>query len=158
MKRVGLFLASLAMVFMLTACGGKEKKLDCNYSTEQYGVKVSQNYLWTFEGNGKFKSAVLTQEAILSDELLKAKSVEQFKSEFETNMKSQYKNIDKLDYSVTIEGNNKVLMKLNFKDIDSVATLTGKSNAKASKKDFENIKKMYDEGNTSGIKYTCTVK
>lgn len=157
MKRVGLFLVSISMIFLLTACGGKEKKLDCNITLEENGVTVSQNYLWSFEGNGKFKSAVLTQEAIVSDEVLKVKSLEQYKSDFETIMKSQYKNIDKLDYSVTTEGNNKVVMKLNFKDIDSVATLTGKSNAKASRKDFENIKKMYDE-NSTGYKYTCTVK
>lgn len=157
MKRVGLFLVSISMIFLLTACGGKEKKLDCNITIEENGVTVSQNYLWSFEGNGKFKSAVLTQEAVVSDEVLKVKSLEQYKSDFETIMKSQYKNIDKLDYSVTTEGNNKVVMKLNFKDIDSVATLTGKSNAKASRKDFENIKKMYDE-NSTGYKYTCTVK
>lgn len=157
MKRIGLFLVSISMIFLLTACGGKEKKLDCNITIEENGVTVSQNYLWSFEGNGKFKSAVLTQEAVVSDEVLKVKSLEQYKSDFETIMKSQYKNIDKLDYSVTTEGNNKVVMKLNFKDIDSVATLTGKSNAKASRKDFENIKKMYDE-NSTGYKYTCTVK
>ena len=157
MKRVGLFLASISMIFLLTACGGKEKKLDCNLSMEQNGVTVTQNFLWSFEGNGKFKSAVLTQEAVVSDEVLKTYSLDEYKSRFEQTIKSQYSNIDKLDYSVTTEGNNKVIMKLNFKDIDSVGTLTGKNNAKASKKDFENIKKLYDN-NSTGYNYTCTVK
>lgn len=157
MKRVGLVLVSVIMIVTLTACGGKEKKLDCNLSMEQNGVTVKQNFLWSFEGNGKFKSAILTQEAIVSDEVLKVQSLDEYKSNFEKIVKSQYKNIDKLDYTVTTEGDNKVVVKLNFKDIDSVGTLTGKSNAKASRKDFENIKKMYDE-NSTGYKYTCTVK
>lgn len=157
MKRVGLFLVSIGVIFLLTACGGKEKKLDCNLSMEQNGVTVKQNFLWSFEGNGKFKSAILTQEAIVSDEVLKVQSLDEYKSNFEKIVKSQYKNIDKLDYTVTTEGDNKVVVKLNFKDIDSVATLTGKSNAKASRKDFENIKKMYEE-NSTGYNYTCTVK
>ena len=157
MKRVGLFLASVSMIFLLTACGGKEKKLDCNLSMEQNGVTVSQNFLWNFEGNGKFKSAVLTQEAVVSDDVLKTMSLDQYKKNFEQIIKSQYKNIDKLDYTVNTEDNNKVVVKLNFKDIESVGTLTGKTNTKASKKDFENIKKLYDD-NSNGYKYTCTVK
>ena len=157
MKRIGLFLASLSMIFLLTACGGKEKKLDCNLSMEQNGVTVKQNFLWNFEGNGKFKSAVLTQEAIVSDEVLKVQSLDDYKKNFEQVVKAQYKNIDKLDYTVTTEGDNTVVVKLNFKDIDSVGTLTGKTNAKASRKDFENIKKLYDD-NSTGYKYTCTVK
>lgn len=157
MKRIGLFLASLSMIFLLTACGGKEKKLDCNLSMEQNGVTVKQNFLWNFEGNGKFKSAVLTQKAIVSDEVLKVQSLDDYKKNFEQVVKAQYKNIDKLDYTVTTEGDNTVVVKLNFKDIDSVGTLTGKTNAKASRKDFENIKKLYDD-NSTGYKYTCTVK
>ncbi|MCI9280670.1 MAG: hypothetical protein HFI49_00195 [Bacilli bacterium] len=157
MKRVGLFLATISMVFLLTACGGKEKKLDCNLSMEENGVTVNQNFLWSFEGNGKFKSAILTQEAIVSEDVLKIQSLDEYKKNFETIIKSQYKNIDKLDYTIATEGDNKVVVKLNFKDIDSVATLTGKTNAKASKKDFENIKKLYDN-NSTGYKYTCTVK
>lgn len=157
MKRVGLFLTTISMVFLLTACGGKEKSLDCNLSMEENGVTVNQNFLWSFEGNGKFKSAILTQEAIVSDEVLKTRSLEEYKKLFDTSIKSQYKNLDKLDYTVNTEGDNKVIFKLNFKDIDSVATLTGKTNAKASKKDFENIKKLYDN-NSTGYKYTCTVK
>ena len=54
MKRVGLFLATISMVFLLTACGGKEKSLDCNMSANQKGVIVKQNFLLNFEGNGKF--------------------------------------------------------------------------------------------------------
>ena len=157
MKRVGLFLATISMVFLLTACGGKEKSLDCNMSADQKGVIVKQNFLLNFEGNGKFKSAVLTQDAVVSEDVLKIQSLDEYKKNFETIIKSQYKNIDKLDYTIATEGDNKVVVKLNFKDIDSVATLTGKTNAKASKKDFENIKKLYDN-NSTGYKYTCTVK
>lgn len=157
MKRIGLVLVSVIMIVTLTACGGKEKILDCNLSTEKNGVTVNQNFLWNFESNGKFKSAVLTQEAIVSDDVLKVQSLDDYKKNFEQIIKSQYSNIDKLDYSVNTEGNNKVIMKLNFKDIKSVGTLTGKNNAKASKKDFENIKKLYDN-NSTGYNYTCTVK
>lgn len=157
MKRVVLFLVSISMLFLLTACGGKEKKLDCNLTLEENGVTVKQNFLYNFEGNGKFKSAILTQEAIVSDEVLKTKDLETYKKDFEQIIKGNYKNIDKLDYTITTEGNNKVIMKLNFKDVASVGTLSGKSNAKASRKDFENIKKLYDN-NSTGYNYTCTVK
>lgn len=150
MKRVGLFLATISMVFLLTACGGKEKSLDCNMSVNQNGVDVKQNFLLNFEGNGKFKSAVLTQDAVVSENLLKATDLNTFKSAFEQTIKSQYKD---LKYDVSDNGKDTVTFKVNFNDISSLGMVSNGKKVKASKKDFENAKKSFE-----GAKYTCTVK
>ena len=150
MKRVGLFLATISMVFLLTACGGKEKSLDCNMSADQKGVSVKQNFLLNFEGNGKFKSAVLTQNAVVSEDLLKATDLNTYKSAFEQTIKSQYKD---LKYDITDNGKDTVTIKVDFKDIGSLGMVSNGKDVKASKKDFENAKKSFESA-----KYTCTVK
>ena len=150
MKRVGLFLATISMVFLLTACGGKEKSLDCNMSADQKGVIVKQNFLLNFEGNGKFKSAVLTQNAVVSEDLLKATDLNTYKSAFEQTIKSQYKD---LKYDITDNGKDTVTIKVDFKDIGSLGMVSNGKDVKASKKDFENAKKSFESA-----KYTCTVK
>ncbi len=150
MKRVGLFLATISMVFLLTACGGKEKSLDCNMSADQKGVIVKQNFLLNFEGNGKFKSAVLTQDAVVSEDLLKATDLNTYKSAFEQTIKSQYKD---LKYDITDNGKDTVTIKVDFKDIGSLGMVSNGKDVKASKKDFENAKKSFESA-----KYTCTVK
>ena len=150
MKRVGLFLATISMVFLLTACGGKEKSLDCNMSADQKGVSVKQNFLLNFEGNGKFKSAVLTQDAVVSEDLLKATDLNTYKSAFEQTIKSTY--ID-LKYDITDNGKDTVTIKVDFKDIGSLGMVSNGKDVKASKKDFENAKKSFESA-----KYTCTVK
>lgn len=147
MKRVGLFLASISMIFLLTACGGKEKKLDCNISTEESGVGIKQNFLLNFEGNGKFKSAVLTQDYILSEDLLKVQDIETYKKAFESQFSKTYK-----DYNVSTE-DNKITFKMDFKDMKALGEASGQKNVKASKKDFEDSKKNFE-----AIGYTCTVK
>jgi hypothetical protein len=150
MKRVGLFLATISMVFLLTACGGKEKSLDCNMSADQKGVIVKQNFLLNFEGNGKFKSAVLTQDAVVSEDLLKATDLNTYKSAFEQTIKSTYKD---LKYDITDNGKDTVTIKVDFKDIGSLGMVSNGKDVKASKKDFENAKKSFESA-----KYTCTVK
>ncbi len=150
MKRVGLFLATISMVFLLTACGGKEKSLDCNMSADQKGVIVKQNFLLNFEGSGKFKSAVLTQDAVVSEDLLKATDLNTYKSAFEQTIKSQYKD---LKYDITDNGKDTVTIKVDFKDIGSLGMVSNGKDVKASKKDFENAKKSFESA-----KYTCTVK
>ena len=150
MKRVGLFLATISMVFLLTACGGKEKSLDCNMSADQKGVSVKQNFLLNFEGNGKFKSAVLTQDAVVSEDLLKATDLNTYKSAFEQTIKSTYKD---LKYDITDNGKDTVTIKVDFKDIGSLGMVSNGKDVKASKKDFENAKKSFESA-----KYTCTVK
>lgn len=150
MKRVGLFLATISMVFLLTACGGKEKSLDCNMSANQKGVIVKQNFLLNFEGNGKFKSAVLTQDAVVSEDLLKATDLNTYKSAFEQTIKSTYKD---LKYDITDNGKDTVTIKVDFKDIGSLGMVSNGKDVKASKKDFENAKKSFESA-----KYTCTVK
>ncbi len=150
MKRVGLFLTTISMVFLLTACGGKEKSLDCNMSADQKGVSVKQNFLLNFEGNGKFKSAVLTQNAVVSEDLLKATDLNTYKSAFEQTIKSQYKD---LKYDITDNGKDTVTIKVDFKDIGSLGMVSNGKDVKASKKDFENAKKSFESA-----KYTCTVK
>lgn len=150
MKRVGLFLATISMVFLLTACGGKEKSLDCNMSSDQKGVIFKQNFLLNFEGNGKFKSAVLTQDAVVSEDLLKATDLNTYKSAFEQTIKSQYKD---LKYDITDNGKDTVTIKVDFKDIGSLGMVSNGKDVKASKKDFENAKKSFESA-----KYTCTVK
>ena len=150
MKRVGLFLTTISMVFLLTACGGKEKSLDCNMSADQKGVSVKQNFLLNFEGNGKFKSAVLTQDAVVSEDLLKATDLNTYKSAFEQTIKSQYKD---LKYDITDNGKDTVTIKVDFKDIGSLGMVSNGKDVKASKKDFENAKKSFESA-----KYTCTVK
>lgn len=150
MKRVGLFLATISMVFLLTACGGKEKSLDCNMSADQNGVSVKQNFLLNFEGNGKFKSAVLTQDAVVSEDLLKATDLNTYKSAFEQTIKSTYKD---LKYDITDNGKDTVTIKVDFKDIGSLGMVSNGKDVKASKKDFENAKKSFESA-----KYTCTVK
>lgn len=150
MKRVGLFLTTISMVFLLTACGGKEKSLDCNMSADQKGVIVKQNFLLNFEGNGKFKSAVLTQNAVVSEDLLKATDLNTYKSAFEQTIKSQYKD---LKYDITDNGKDTVTIKVDFKDIGSLGMVSNGKDVKASKKDFENAKKSFESA-----KYTCTVK
>lgn len=150
MKRVGLFLATISMVFLLTACGGKEKSLDCNMSADQKGVSVKQNFLLNFEGNGKFKSAVLTQNAVVSEDLLKATDLNTYKSAFEQTIKSTYKD---LKYDITDNGKDTVTIKVDFKDIGSLGMVSNGKDVKASKKDFENAKKSFESA-----KYTCTVK
>ena len=150
MTRVGLFLATISMVFLLTACGGKEKSLDCNMSADQKGVIVKKNFLLNFEGNGKFKSAVLTQDAVVSEDLLKATDLNTYKSAFEQTIKSQYKD---LKYDITDNGKDTVTIKVDFKDIGSLGMVSNGKDVKASKKDFENAKKSFESA-----KYTCTVK
>ena len=150
MKRVGLFLTTISMVFLLTACGGKEKSLDCNMSADQKGVSVKQNFLLNFEGNGKFKSAVLTQNAVVSEDLLKATDLNTYKSAFEQTIKSTYKD---LKYDITDNGKDTVTIKVDFKDIGSLGMVSNGKDVKASKKDFENAKKSFESA-----KYTCTVK
>lgn len=147
MKRVGLFLTTISMVFLLTACGGKEKSLDCNMSAEQSGIGVKQNFLLNFEGSGKFKSASLTQDYILSEDLLKVQDIETYKKAFETEFSKIYK-----DFNSSIN-DNKVTFKLEFKDMKALAEASGQKNAKASKKDFEESKKNFE-----AMGYTCTVK
>jgi len=150
MKRVGLFLASISCVFLLTACGGKEKSLDCNMSVDQNGVSVKQNFLLNFEGNGKFKSAVLTQDAVVSEDLLKTTDLDTYKKAFEQTITSQYKD---LKYDVSDNGTDTITFKVNFDDISSLGMVSNGQKVKASKKDFENAKKSFESA-----KYTCSVK
>ena len=96
-----------------------------------------------------FKSAVLTQDAVVSEDLLKATDLNTYKSAFEQTIKSTYKD---LKYDITDNGKDTVTIKVDFKDIGSLGMVSNGKDVKASKKDFEMLKIF------ESAKYTCTVK
>lgn len=152
MKRIGLFLASLAILFMITACGGKEKILDCSKLYEKNKVSISDNYLFSRKKNGDFKSAIITQELTVDDSLLKIYDLEAYKDvykkSFEEGFKSKNMNLDKLDYDVSTDAKNKITMKISLKDSGDIEAITGvKNNSKAN---FEKTK-----SNLEAKGYTC---
>lgn len=146
MKRVSLFLTVISMIFLLTACESKEKELNCSKAYDQNGVNIKENYLYSLKSNGKFKSAKIIEEVTVSDAFLKIYSLEtykeNFKNGFEQGIQSKNMDLSKLDYDISTEGTNKIIMKINFKDSNAIKSFTGideigKSNLEKVKSNFE---------------------
>lgn len=144
MKRIGLAVASLSLVFLLTGCGGKERQLECTKSQNDPGVSINQVYTLNFKKN-KFSSAKLVQDMKLDDNMLdyfetyKESAKKQFEGETFKDLKPKLSDNGKDTVTVTVD--------FNDKDIDKI------SGGKTTNTDFESIKKELE--NTD---YTCKEK
>lgn len=142
MKRVGLAIAGLSLVVLLTGCGS-EKKLECTTSENQTGVSVNQVYTITFDSKNRFKSAVLSQDMKLDEDQVDYFETykEQVKTTFENN--AQFKDLD-IDFSDNSK--DTVSVKVSF-DADDMSKITGSSTSSA---DYDDVKSELEK-----VGYTC---
>lgn len=145
MKRIGLAVASLSLVFLLTGCGGKERHLECTKTLNEDGVTISQVYTLDFSKKNKFSSAKLVQDMKLDDNML------DYFENYKEMAKKQFEGetFKDLNPKLSDNGNDTVTVTVDFnaKDIDKI------SGGKTTNTDYESIKKELENA-----QYTCKEK
>lgn len=138
MKRIGLAVACLSALMLLTGCGS-EKQLECTTSKEESGVSLSQVYTLKFDSRNRFKSATLTQDMKASEE-----NFESLKKLADTQFKGdQFKD---LNPELSDNGKDTVTVKMNFNDKE----LEELTQSKTSSADYEAVKSELEK-----MGYTC---
>lgn len=139
MKRVGLVLASLCMIVLVSGCGGKEKKLECTMSIDESGMKVKQVFTLNFDKKDQYKSGSLKQDNTISEDLLKVADLGTYKTSIEnTILKQQFKG---MKYELTDNGKDTITFDISITEKD-MQTATGAKNLTGSddaKKELENL-------------------
>ncbi len=112
MKRVGLVLASLAMIFAITGCGGK--KLDCELSEDG----ESMRYVFNFDKDDEVKS--------LTVEITKKFDKDE-EDDIDDNIKEAKEQAKEEGYKLKVsKSKNKVTMKMTL-DADQIEDVVGSS-------------------------------
>lgn len=126
MKRIGLVLASLAMVFAISGCGGK--KLDCTMSEDG----ESMRYIFNFDRDDEIKT--LTVE-------MTSKFDKDEEDEIDDQIKEAKERAKEEGYKLKVsKGKEKLTIKMTL-DADQIEDVVGSSlNA-----DYDTLKEQFDD-------------